>query len=71
MPGPPHFYTPSYFPELDVPQPGDSEWRSLQKWLSLLNVSKGIKAMEYPEGTAVQVGDDEDRLLRKINKSLS
>ncbi len=52
--------------------PFDSEWRSLQKWLSLLNASKGIKAMaEYPEGTAVQVGDNEDRLLRKIDASLS
>lgn len=59
---------PSYFPELDVPYASDSEWRSLQKWASLLWDANGPVSLPiFPEGAQPLASDDEERLLKKIN----
>lgn len=52
----------------DVAKPGDDEMRSCAKWCSLMLASVGNRSSQYPEGCIPLPGDDEQRLLHKINR---
>jgi hypothetical protein len=61
---------PSWLPEDNVIQPKDGELRTLEKWCDCLYQRVGSLASQFPEGTQPMPKDDEDRLLKKINKML-
>lgn len=49
-------------------KPSDSELRTLAKWCQMLYDSSGPgDPTPFPEGNAPKPGDDEERLLKKIN----
>jgi len=61
-------HIPAFFPEGDTSSPGDSEWRSLQKYAHILFVANGNKPCPaFPEGSEPLVGDSEIRLYQKLD----
>lgn len=51
--------------------PSDSEMRTLAKWCQTLFEANPALSSQFPEGNRPTPGDDEERLLKKINALLS
>lgn len=59
-----------WMPEGTEIRPSDDEMRTEAKWAQLIYDAVGPKPSPFPEGCAPKPGDDEDRLLLKINALL-
>jgi hypothetical protein len=58
---------PNWMPEGNVSRPSDDEQRALAKQCQLLFNSVGPRPSPFPEGLAPFPGDNEARLIEKIN----
>lgn len=61
---------PQWLPEGNQVLPSSDEMRTLAVWAQLIYDTVGPKPSPFPEGSAPKPGDDEDRLLLKINSLL-